>query len=223
MEPARLRRSLLGAACIAAPLFGIAAALAVPGLQSNRGAELTAIARHQDRFYLYAICILVSSYLLVPAVLAVTGLLRESRGAVFAGLLTQLGLVVAIGDAAVELMYWQMGRPGADHTQMTALAKHYEDAAGSSLMYNVGGLAVVVGLVWLGVLLWRSGSVPRWSAAALPIATVANVVAFSAASQPVLVASYLLLAAGFAPVARAVRRLPSRPKTRTDGVAAVAQ
>jgi hypothetical protein len=219
MEPVRIRRSLLAIACVAAPLFGLAAALAVPGLQSNRSAELNAITHHQDRFYLYAICILISSYLLVPAVLAVTGLVRQSRGSVIAGLLAQVGLVIAIGDAAVELMYWQMGRPGADHQQMTALAAHYEDAPGAALIYNVGGIAVVVGLIWLGVLLWRSGAVPRWSAAALPLGTVANIVGFGAASQPALAASYVVLGVGFLPVARALRDAhAAAPAPATEGV-----
>lgn len=223
MEPSRLRRMLLSASCIAAPLFGIAAAVAVPGLQSSRGAELNAIAQHQHRFYVYALCILLSSYLLVPAVFAVTGLLRESRGRVLAGLLAQIGLVVAIGDAAVELMYWKMGRPGAEHAQMTALAKAYEDAPGSALIYNIGGIAVLVGMTWLGVLLWRSGAVPRWSAVALPLGTAANIAGFASAAQPILVASYVVLVIAFVPVARAVLATPAVSKARVAEVAAVAQ
>jgi len=223
MDPVRIRHSLLAIACVAAPLFGLAAALAVPGLQSSRSAELTAIAQHHERFYLYAICILISSYLLVPAVLGATGLVRQSRGSVIAGLLAQGGLVIAIGDAAVELMYWQMGRPGADHQQMTALASHYEDAPGSALIYNVGGIAVVAGLIWLGILLWRSGAVPRWSAAALPLGTVANIVGFGAASQPALAASYAVLGIGFLPVARALRDVhAAAPAPAIEGVVASA-
>jgi hypothetical protein len=222
MEPVRLRRTLLSAACVAAPLIGVVAAVTVPGLQDSRGAELTAIAQHQNRFYVYALCILLSSYLLVPAVVAVTGLLRESRGRVLAGLLTQAGLVVAIGDSAVELMYWKMGRPGADHAQMTSLAKAYEDAPGSGMVYSIGGIAVLVGMVWLGVLLWRSSAVPRWSAVALPLGTVANIVGFAAASQAVLVGSYLVLALGFVPVARAVLAAGAEPSVAASVVAAAA-
>jgi hypothetical protein len=33
---------------------------------------------------------------------------------------------------------------------MTALAKAYEDAPGSRMIYRVGGIAVLVGMVWLG-------------------------------------------------------------------------
>jgi len=222
VETVRLRPLLLAAACIAAPLIGVVAAAAVPWLQDSRGAELNAIAQHQHRFYVYALCILLSSYLLVPAVLAVTGLLRESRSRVLAGLLTQLGLVVAIGDAAVELMYWKMGRPGADHHQMTALAKAYEDAPGSGLIYTVGGIAVLIGMVWLGGLLWRSGAVPRWSALALPLGTVANIAGFASAAQAILVVSYLVLLVAFVPVSRAVLAAPAGSNARSAEVAAVA-
>ena len=99
MESTRLRRGLLASACVAAPVFGIAAAVATPGLQDSRSAELTAISQHSGRFFVYAICILVSSYLLVPALFAVVRLVRTSRWTFAAGLLAQIGMLVAIGDA----------------------------------------------------------------------------------------------------------------------------
>lgn len=204
METTRLRRGLLASACIAAPAFGLAAAVAAPGLQDSRSAEITAVSQHPGRFFAYAICILVSSYLLVPAVFAIVRLVRTSRWSFVAGLLAQVGMLVAIGDAATELMYWQMGAHGADHQQMAALADRYENSAGVSLVYNIGGLAMLVGLVWLGALLWRSRAVPRWAAAALPVGAFANVAAFTIASQPALVASYVVLAASLASAASAI-------------------
>jgi hypothetical protein len=185
------------AACIATPAFGIAAALATPGLQDSRSAELTDISQHSARFFAYAICILVSSYLLVPAVFAIVGLVPTNRGSFIAGVLAQVGMLAAIGDAATELMYWQMGAHGADHRQMAALADRYENSAGVSLVYNIGALTMLVGLVWLGAL-------PRWAAAALPVGALANVAAFTMASQPMLVASYVVLAASLASAAAAI-------------------
>jgi Domain of unknown function (DUF4386) len=203
MESTRLRGGLLASACVAAPVFGIAAAIAVPGLQDSRSAELTAISQHSGQFFVYAICILVSSYLLVPAVFAIIRLVRTNRWSLVAGLLAQVGMLVAIGDAATELMYWQMGAYGADHRQMTALADRYENSA-ASLVYNIGGLAMLVGVVWLGALLWRSRALPRWAAAALPVGALANIAGFTIASQPVLVASYVVLAASLFSAAAAI-------------------
>lgn len=203
METTRLRRGLLASACVAAPLFGAAAAVATPGLQDSRSAELTAVSQHSGRFVAYAICILVSSYLLVPAVFAIVRLVRTTRWSFVAGLVAQVGMLVAIGDAATELMYWQMGAHGADHRQMAALADRYENSA-ASLVYNIGGLATVIGLVWLGALLWRGRALPRWAAVGLPVGAVANVAAFTIASQPVLVASYVVLAASLFSAANAI-------------------
>jgi hypothetical protein len=207
MSPERARRSLLAAACVAAPVAGLVAALAIPSLRTTESAELSAVAAHPGRFYVYAIFILLSGYLLIPAVFALMDLIRPSRPgwALVAGVIAQTGMLVAVGDAAVELMFWQMGQPGADHGQMTALADRYDAAAGASLVYTIGGLATLVGVVMLGVLLWRTRAVPAWAAAAVPVGAVANVVGFSIGSQALLAGSYLILLVGFLPAAVALR------------------
>ncbi len=162
MSPERARRSLLAAACVGAPLAGLVAALAIPALRTTESGELSAVAAHPGRFYLYAIFILLSGYLLVPAVFALMELIRPARPgwALAAGVIAQTGMLVAVGDAAVELMFWQMGQSGADQGQMTALADRYDSAAGASLVYTIGGLATLVGVVMLGVLLWRTRAGP---------------------------------------------------------------
>lgn len=204
VTPIRPARAGMALAMLLSSLTGIVAALAVPALRSTRSAELAAIAAHPGRFYVYALFLLASSYLLVPAFFGVMALLRDRgpRWAFFAGALAQAGLLIAIGDAATELMYWQMGAPGASRAQMVALAERYENAAGSSLIYTVGGLASLVGIALLAVGLWRTRVAPRWAAVALVAGGVANVVGFSVASQPVLIASYVVLLAAFAPMAQ---------------------
>ena len=115
------------AALVLAPAFGLVAAVASPGLATSTDAELRSIAAQPAQFDVYAVALLVSSYLMVPAVFGVTGLLgsRSPRLGFVAGVLTQLGLLVAIGDAAVESMYAAMGRTG-DRATMVALSDRYE-------------------------------------------------------------------------------------------------
>jgi len=199
IRPARIGMAL---AMLLTSLTGVVAAFAVPELQSTRSAELAAITAHPDRFYVYALFLLASSYLLVPAFFGVMALLRDRapRWTFVAGALAQAGLLIAIGDAATELMYWQMGAPGANRAQMVALAERYEGAAGSSLVYTVGGLASLIGIALLSAGVWRTRVAPRWAAVALVAGGVGNVVGFSVASQPVLIASYLVLLAGFTPM-----------------------
>jgi hypothetical protein len=197
---------ILAATCIAAPLFGVVAGAANPALGGSNSSKLLAISRHSGAFYVYAICILISSYLLVPAVLGLIAVVRESqpRWTLFGGPLAVVGTLVAVGDAATELVYWQMGKPAADQAQMVALADRYDTAAGASVVYAIGGLATIVGIALLGAGLWRSGAAPRWAGVALPVAMIANIAGFSMGNPTMVVGSYIILLAAFVPVARAL-------------------
>jgi hypothetical protein len=210
-------RTVTGWSLILAPATGLIAAIALPALPDTRSAEITVIAAHQDRFYLYALAMLISSYLLIPAFFGIMNLLRDAspRWAYLAGGLAQLGLIIAVGDAATELMYWQMGDPSADHAQMTALANRYEDAIGSALIYNIGGLAVLAGTLLLAVSLWRTRVVPRWSAAGVAVSLLANLAAFTVANQPLLIASYLIMLAALGRIALTVLATPAPHSTDT--------
>ena len=92
---------------------------------------------------------------------------------------------------------------------MVALSDRYESATG--WIYTIGGLSLVVGSVLLGVALWRTRTLPRWAAVALPASIVLNIVGFSVASQPVLVLSYVVALTAFAPAA--VETVRPEPRT----------
>jgi hypothetical protein len=181
------------AALVLAPLLGLVAAVATPGLSSTRAGEIAAIGRDPSAFKLYAVTALLSSYLLVPAYFALMALIRtrSPRWSYLAGGLAQAGMLVAIGDAGTELMYSQMGAPSADPAQMTALAERFESF--SSVVYGPGGLFVVAGTVLVGIALWRTRVVPRWTGVALAVSMALNVGGFTAASKPLLIASYLVM------------------------------
>jgi hypothetical protein len=211
-------------ALVLAPAFGLVAACATPGLSSTTHGELVSIAAHPERFHMYAVAILVSGYLTIPAFFGLMSLMRGTspRWTYLAGGLAQIGIVVAVGDAAVELMYWKMGSHGADLAQMTALSDRYE--AGTGWIYGIGGLAFLAGSVALGAGLWRSGTLPRWAAAGVPVSVVVNVAGFAAASQPVLVASYALMLVVLGRAAVALLDADSSaPEARSPRPAVVAQ
>jgi hypothetical protein len=180
---------------VLAPAFGLLAACATPGLSTSTRGELVSVAAHPERFHVYALAILISGYLMIPAFFGLMSLMRarSPRWAYLAGGVAQIGIVIAVGDAATELMYWKMGSRGADLAEMTALSDRYD--AGSGWIYSVGGLAVLVGSVLVAVGLWRTGAVPRWVAVGVAVSTVVNLVGFAAASQPALIASYVLMLA----------------------------
>jgi hypothetical protein len=202
----------VAAALVLAPAFGLVAAVASPGLTTSAEAELGSIAANPAQFDVYALALLFSSYLMVPAVFALTGLIgrRRPRLVFAAGVLTQLGLLVAIGDAAVESMYAAMGRTG-DRATMVALSNRYD--AATSWVYSIGGLSLILGSALLGVALWRTRSLPRWAAVGFPVSIVLNIAGFAAASQPMLTLSYVVLLAALAPAAMEV----ARPDQRASG------
>jgi len=188
-------RGTYAASLVLAPAAGIVAAVAVPGLQTSSTDQLEAIAAHPGRFQAYALAILVSSYLLVPEFLALMQLVRQRspRWSYVAGGPALVGMLVAIGDAATELMYGKMGSAGDDLTTMAALSDRYE--SGTAFVYAVGGLAFLLGTGLMGVALWRTRVVRRWVAVGLPASAVLNIGGFAAASQPVLVLSYVVMLA----------------------------
>jgi hypothetical protein len=201
-----LTRRILGAAMILAPLLALASALVAPALKGRAGAKLAEIANHQDRWYLYALFITVSGWLLVPAVLGLIGSVSERapRLGLIGGALALLGAVTAIGDATVELMYWQMGAPGGDPAQMAALADRYENATGSSLIFTIGGLALISGLALLAIALWRTRTAPIWAAVGIPLATVLNIAGLSGNSNALVIASDIMLLAALGWIGRLV-------------------
>jgi hypothetical protein len=207
----QLPRTAAAASLITAPLLGLVAACAWPPLRTGDRAQIAAISAQPGRWYIFSLFILLSTIMLVPAVLALMRLLGHSRPvwALIAGSLAQLGILIGIGDAATQLMIWQMGAPGASLGQMAALAARYDAAPGAALIFMIGGLATLCGTLLLSAGLWRAHAVPAWAAVAVPVATIANIAGLSASSVPITIVSYALLLAAFGRIAAIVRNSPA--------------
>jgi hypothetical protein len=74
----RLLAQAAAASLITAPLLGLAAACAWPPLRTGERAQIAAIAVQPGRWYLFSLFILLSSIMLVPAVLALMRLLGHT-------------------------------------------------------------------------------------------------------------------------------------------------
>jgi hypothetical protein len=213
----QLPRTAAAASLITAPLLGLIAVCAWPPLRTGDRAQIAAIGAQPGRWYIFSLFILLSSIMLVPAVLALMRLVGHTRPtwALIAGCLAQLGILIGIGDSATELMVWQMGAPGASLSQMAALATRYNAAPGVALIFMIGGLATLCGMLLLSAGLWREHAIPAWTAIAIPVATIANIAGLSTNSVPITIASYALLLAAFARIAVIVRSSPAwlRPDT----------
>ena len=213
----QLPRTAAAASLITAPLLGLVAACAWPPLRTGDLAQIAAISAQSGRWYIFSLFILLSTIMLVPAVLALMRLLGHSRPvwALIAGSVAQLGILIGIGDSATQLMVWQMGAPGASLGQMAALTTRYNAAPGTALIFMIGGLATLGGTLALSAGLWRAHAVPAWTAIAIPIATTVNIVGLSANSVPITIASFALLLAAFSRVAVIVRSSSAWPQSGT--------
>jgi hypothetical protein len=194
-DPARFNRTVLGGSMIGAALTMLGASLVWPAIKSDEAAQLAVIAQHPARYYLCTILILASSMLLVPAII---GLMRMSaerspRLTNIGGTLSILGALIAVGDSASQLVIWQMAARGADRAQMAALLHRFDNVAGSSIVFSIGGLSIVIGMVLLSIALYRSQTVPAWAAGGVLAGTVLNIVGFMAGSVGILIVSSVVL------------------------------
>lgn len=205
-DPDRFTRVALAASMIGAGVLMIASAIVMPAIKSDEAAQIAVIAQHPARYYLFTILILGSSMLLVPALIGLMrlGAERSPRLANIGGTLSVFGALVAVGDSMSQLVVWQMGARGGDRAQMAALLHRFDNVAGASLVFALGGLAVVIGIALLAIALYRSRTAPAWAAAALPVGTVLNIAGFSAGSTGVLILSGVVLLAGLGWIARAI-------------------
>jgi hypothetical protein len=226
-DPARFTRLAIGGSMIGSALLLLGASVASPAIKSDEAAQIAVIAQHPARYYLFTILILGSSMLLVPALIGLMRMTaeRSPRLSNIGGALSVFGALVAVGDSTSQLVIWQMGARGADRAQMAALLHRFDNVAGSSLLFTIGGISVLVGVLLLSIALYRAQAAPAWAAAAVFAGALLNIVGFSASSVGVLIVSSLVLLAGLgwigwqvltADSARSQARVPSAWASRSE-------
>ena len=191
--PALVSRSSL----VLAPALVLASVVAMPTAASGAADQIAAIGDHPGRWYAFTLLSLVSSALFVPALLALMQLGRDRApfASIIGAGLCAVGTFVAVADSGTQLVYWQMAR--GDRGEMVALAQRYEHAAGATAFFTVGGLAFMVGALLLGIGLVRARALPVWAAACIPTGIIVNIVGFASGSRTLLIASGVILVAGF--------------------------
>ena len=191
----RFNRAAAGASMIGSALLLLGASLAWPSIKSDEAAQIAVIVAHPSRYYLATVLILASSMLLVPALIGLMAMAqtRSPKLAHIGGSLSLLGALVAVGDSTTQLVVWQMGAHGADTAQMAALLHRFDNTAGSSLVFTIGGLATLIGVAILAIALYRSRSAPAWACAGIVAGTVLNIAGFSAGSTGILILSGIVL------------------------------
>jgi hypothetical protein len=180
---------------VLAPLLALASSVVAPAFKSDEREQLAVVAAHPNQWYWFTLLLLAGSILFVPALLWIADLVRSRapRLGEIGGALAVLGAIIAVGDVMTQFVSWQMVKGGADLTQRAAALDRFANAGGSSIVFTVGGLSILIGCVLLTVGLIRHHLAPAWAAVGLSAAVLVNIVGFSAASNAVVAASWVLL------------------------------
>jgi hypothetical protein len=172
------RRAIAGACLIAAPLLFAAAELLFPESSGDAGQQLATFAAHRTAETTAALLSVAMVVVFIPGLAGLVHLLR-GRGWVW-GLIGAammfFGLVTAHATlSGANLVFADMARPGLDKTAMTALLdKILHDPVAFPLL--LGHQIFALGLVLLGVGLWRGRIGPRWAAVCVALFPISDVV-----------------------------------------------
>jgi len=176
-QPARFRRTVAGCALVLGPVLFAAAELSGPELTGSSAHQVAQLAAHRGQQVVSSLLSIATAMVLLIGVLGAVHLVRR-RGVVaahLAAVLSVYGLVAAHAAlGGVNLVFAELGTPGLDRTAMVDLYDTVTHSAiGAPLL--LGHFALVVGLLLLGVSLWRAGVGPRWAAVCVVLYPVSDV------------------------------------------------
>lgn len=182
---------------VLAPMLMIVAIALDPVDSGLEGADaVQALAANIDAFILPSWLYAIAAFLWVPALLMVGRVARANAPALgLAGLILAFGLAISVGPDPYDLAYLGL-KGGLDVDATFALV----ESAGNlpSAVLGFSWLLGLIGLVVLGIAILRGTSAPVWSGVALIVAPVAMPLSWFAVSSIAWLATWVVLAAGFA-------------------------
>lgn len=176
---AAFRRRVAGACLILAPLAFAAAELLGPEGNGTPRQVLDAWAAHRTAGLLSCFAGLLATLLFLPGIFGlVTPLVDRGRRAAHIAVTAMLyGLVMAHAAlVGVNLVFHAMTDPSLDRNQMVRLVNllMHEVPVGAPLL--LGHYVFAIGVVSLAIALIRSGAQPRWTAFALIVGLICDMV-----------------------------------------------
>lgn len=203
------RRTLALLVPVPAALVGAEMALAPYGLFASPTERLAGASAALDRVELVAWLVLVSLLLCIPAAMAAAWAVRRSapRLALAGGALTVVAFGMSIAMPSSELLVAAAVRAGTDGATFDRVATAVEGhpmVAVAAIVFLIGQ---AVGLLLLGLALWRTVGAPRWTAVALGASGVLHLaLSFNGVAAAL---SWGLTALGFAGASTALWRTPN--------------
>jgi len=199
-DAAHFRRVVAGLGLVAAPLLFAVAEIATPQPSGSAAAQLASFAQHRHLLLVGLLCGLASTMCFVPALFGLLHTIRD-RGVVYAHVAAALiiyGLVTQAALGGINVMFWAMTKPGMNHAAMVNLLnslEHGSAVAGAPLL--AGHYLFAVGVVLLGIAVWRARLAPRWAGILVALFPISDV-ALSAAGDISSLISDAIGVVGFA-------------------------
>jgi hypothetical protein len=214
IEP-RLRRAGLAAALLLAPWAIVAtntgwAIAQSDGAKDETGADqLAAAAAHPTLLHATVLLGMIGALLMIPATLAAARV--AGRGAAklsfVAGTLSAAGYACYLAVLAPDLRTIaaaRLGTQAGDYAAVVDTAQQDNSAVWVFLIFVIGN---VVGTFLIGLALWRSRAVARWTAAAVMAWPLMHIVGLSLTAEAFEVAGAVVQGVAFAAIgARLLRR-----------------
>jgi hypothetical protein len=162
---ANFRRSVAGLSLLLAPTLFAAAELASSDSSGDAAAQLAEFTAHRGTLLAAVLCGIGASMFFLPALFGLLQQVRR-RGVVYshiAAVLMVYGLVTQAALWGVNLMFWEMAKPGMNPAAMAALLDGLQhEPVGAVLL--LGHFTFAIGMILLGIGLWRAHVAPRWGA-----------------------------------------------------------
>jgi hypothetical protein len=204
-DAANFRRTLTALCLIGAPLlFAGAELLSPPQVDNDPNAMLANLAQYHDRQLISTLLGIGASILFIPLVFGLLHMLSE-RGVVLGHLgggLMLLGNMTSTVFGGVNLMLWAMSAPGVDRSAMVAPMMQLGQSPVLGLLIS-GHDIFALGIVLIGIGLWRARLAPSWAGICIALAVIVDVAGGIALGDSMItsVLSDALLIVGFGGVA----------------------
>lgn len=203
-DPVRIRRIVCAACMIAAPLVGLIAAIVEPKRHEDGDEAVREISQHASALAISVFLYLVSSALLVFAVLGLMQMARERArlGADVGGALTIVGILAITTLLGLRWVHYHLGEAG-DAEEMASVYERMYSGAGIALLYLIAAL-LSVGSIVLAIVLVRARLIPLWSAGLIVIGAVLLQVAYAlldgGSGKALAIAAFACSLAGLGPI-----------------------
>lgn len=167
---ANFRRTVAGCCLIiASPILAVGVAL-LPDYTTDSATELAQYAAQRGQALAGGLLTIAFALVFVPGLFGVLHRIR-GRGVVYghvAALLLTFGSIMTVVMGTIQLLTYEMTAPGLDRASMARLLDAVNNDHAITLPMVLGtNFLFSIGLILLGVAVWRSHVAPWWSALAV--------------------------------------------------------